>query len=437
MNLPKLAKYLEKRTHFDQYPLECSGNLSDIDLVVSIPVLGEGKELSSTLTSLAENSADAVSHALVICVVNDQGPQVSLPEDLRDNEAMLLSLREAIAGRVFTPFAGVRLALVDASTGERHFGKKDGVGLARKIGLDWGLRILTEQGATQGALVCLDADTRVSSNYLESIREFFRAKEPWAGIASFAHPTHDGDTVIPAIIAYEIYLRAHVLGLRWAGSPYAFHTVGSTMACSPEAYLAVNGMNRRQGAEDFYFLQELAKTGSVQTIPGATVYPASRVSHRVPFGTGRALGDYAQDPAKIYRLYHPESYAILKAWLGIVEDGLDSDGERLLRCADAVDATLSAYLSANEFAVVWNRMRDQARDRGQAKRQFHRWFDAFRTLKLLHHLRDCGRPDLDLFQALGELCDKVGLVPPTPLSILGREDLKNQQKLLQYLRRVV
>ena len=62
-----------------------------------------------------------------------------------------------------------------------------------------------------------------------------------------------------AIICYEIFLRYYVLGLKFAKSDYAFHTIGSTMLCTPDAYVKVEGMNKRKAAEDFYFLEKLAK----------------------------------------------------------------------------------------------------------------------------------------------------------------------------------
>ena len=34
-----------------------------------------------------------------------------------------------------------------------------------------------------------------------------------------------------AIICYETFLRYYVMCLRYAGSYYAFHTIGSAMAC--------------------------------------------------------------------------------------------------------------------------------------------------------------------------------------------------------------
>jgi len=135
-------------------------------------------------------------------------------------------------------------------------------------------------------LLSLDADTRVEPNYLESVRAHFADPYAWAAVIAYAHPIEGTPEEQAAIASYEILLRYHVLGLRWAGSPYAFPSIGSTIVCRAEAYVAVSGMNRRRGGEDFYFLQQLAKTGGVGFINTTTVRPSGRPSSRVPFGTG-------------------------------------------------------------------------------------------------------------------------------------------------------
>src|SRR5690606_30362640 len=103
-----------------------------------------------------------------------------------------------------------------------------------------------------GLIISLDADTLVEPNYLQALRKEFDLQDAWAAVIDFAHPLAGPVEQQAAILAYEIHLRYHVLGLRYAGSPYAFHTVGSAMACTAEAYVAAGGMNRRQAGEDFY-----------------------------------------------------------------------------------------------------------------------------------------------------------------------------------------
>ena len=48
-------------------------------------------------------------------------------------------------------------------------------------------------------------------------------------------------------------------GLAWARSPYAFHTVGSTMVVHALCYAQVRGVPRRRAGEDFYLLGKLSK----------------------------------------------------------------------------------------------------------------------------------------------------------------------------------
>ncbi len=62
---------------------------------------------------------------------------------------------------------------------------------------------------------------------------------------------------------YELSLRYYVAGMKFARSPYAFHTIGSSMAVSPVHYARVRGFPKREAGEDFYLLNKLAKLGSV------------------------------------------------------------------------------------------------------------------------------------------------------------------------------
>jgi hypothetical protein len=179
-----------------------------------------------------------------------------------------------------------------------------------------------------------------------------------------------------------------VHGLREAGSPYAFHTVGSTIVCTPEAYVAVSGMNRRQAAEDFYFLQQLAKTGTFASIAFTTVYPSARASHRVPFGTGRSMTQALDGERTSDRIYNPASYEVLRECLEIPSK------DPGLPLAQLEHPELIAFLRNNGFEPAWNRIQSAAGSARQRTFQFHTWFDAFRTLKLLHHLRDNGYPNV-------------------------------------------
>lgn len=435
----RLRAYLEKRADLDSRPL-VSGPYDGIDQVVVIPVLAERECLFDTLASLAENPDTELQRTLVLCVVNNRTETVAGPADIEDNRHTLAMLDALVHdGTLPAPcrisHGDLRLAYVDASSPGRELPEKGGVGLARKIGLDWGVAVLEQAASSPKRLISLDADTRVEPNYLSAIRRFF-ASTPAAAAAvvSYAHPLDGPPEQVAAIICYELFLRYHVLGLTHARSPYAFPSIGSTMVCTADAYAAVSGMNQRQAGEDFYFLQQLAKTVGVAQIFTTTVHPSSRPSNRVPFGTGRRVLRFLADTDDEYLVYNPSSYQILKAWLALVASQPESGAHELIAQAEAISTQLRLFLEANRFPRTWQRLCENARDAVRLVAQFHRWFDGFRTVKLIHHLRDNGFPQRDLFESIHHLLRAMDVTPPGLEWPNLRNDLPAQRTLLHFLR---
>lgn len=422
-----VGKYLERRTQLDRWPLTC-GSLEGLEQVVVIPALAEGDYLFATLDRLAQNDRNALEKTLVICVVNNRA-EPHCARALIEENARTLARLEAVRHH-----HRLRLAYVDASSPGRELPPKDGVGLARKIGLDWGLVVLSRTKPGLGLLFCLDADTLVQANYLTAVRDAFMTRGLWAGVVDYAHPLDGPEEETAAIVAYELFLRYHVLGLHYAGSPYAFPTIGSTMVCRTEAYVAVSGMNRRRAGEDFYFLQELAKTGGVQPILETTVFPSARISGRVPFGTGARVARYRGGKADAYTLYHPEGYRILRRWLALVESRLDRSGNSILQEASRIAVPLSDFLLQNGFAAVWDRLQRSSPAAETLHRQFHRWFDGLKTLRLLHHLRDTDFPQQEMFASICTLLKWFDFPHCIAEPVVLRGDLARQKQLLTRLR---
>ena len=102
----------------------------------------------------------------------------------------------------------------------------------------------------------------------------------------FIHRGEEDVALARAIQLYEISLRYYVLGLASAGSPYAHHTVGSTLAVDAISYAKVRGVPKRTAAEDFYLLGKLAKIGKVAALNGT---PISVSSTPRWFDTRRAI----------------------------------------------------------------------------------------------------------------------------------------------------
>ncbi len=199
--------------------------------------------------------------------------------------------------------------------------KKAGVGLARKIGMDEALRRLFSAGnAEAGLIVCLDADCTVEPNYLVEIKAYFD-KFPKAPAATiyYEHLLDEiSDELKEGIIKYELLLRYYSNALKLAGYPHYMQTVGSTMVVRASAYAKAGGMNTRQAAEDFHFLHKLTVYGQILCINSTKISIKTRVSHRVPFGTGKAMNNWLSGSQQLTTIYHPGIFLILKKFLKIL-----------------------------------------------------------------------------------------------------------------------
>jgi len=388
MSRDPLAKYLAGRAITSPWSIEgCPGG-SNAGCVV-IPALGESQRLFTTLDSLAANPPELLAEFLVVVVVNHR-EDATEPEK-RDNRETL--------GRLRRGGSPLRLALVDAaSPGLELPAKTGGVGLARRIGMD----LVLPRLAPGAVMVCLDADTLVEPGYLRAIRSHFAGSSAGGAVIPFSHQA--GDTVGEerAITLYELYLRHYVLGLEKAGSPYAFHCVGSAMACTAAAYLKMGGMNARCAGEDFYFLQQLKRTSGIAQVSGTVVHPAARSSHRVPFGTGKSISRILELGEESQSFYRADCFRILGEWLGAVEAGTALSGAELLAASAQLDPELAFYLEQARFAPVWDRLAENSGGPEALKVAFHGWFDALKTVRLIHHLSlsyprcgaDAALPDL-------------------------------------------
>ena len=413
-----LASYLRSRSVSTPWSIDgcASAGLSG---AVVIPAYAEGEHLFATIDSLAANPAEYLERFLILVVVNNRADASAA--DVADNVATLRRLA-TLQGQ--TP---LRLAWVDAATSGRELPRGAGVGLARKVGLDLALSRL-DYAAGDPLLVCLDADTLVRPDYLSAIVAHFAHTPEGGAVIPFCHQAGESADHDEAIIRYELFLRSYVLGLSLAGSPYAFHTVGSAMACRASAYVRMGGMNNRVAGEDFYFLQQLRRTSGVVPVRGTVVFPSARPSHRVPFGTGRSIArTLAGDPAAV-TFYRSECFAILGDWLTLVERNPGSDSATLLAGAMAVSPRLGSYLEGISFAGIWERLRRHHPRPDALSSAFHGWFDALRTMKLIHHLSADPFPRCEPEEALPPLLLRAGLpaddgAPRAWLKLLRREQI--------------
>jgi hypothetical protein len=304
----------------------------------------------------------------------------------------------------------IDVLVIDRARSGWRLPAREGVGLARRIGCDMALALHQAGWISSRWIHTTDADAILPARYFAAARQ-----APDTSVALTYPFWHQTEGELGAALGlYEISLRYYVLGLRWAGSPYAFHTIGSTLAVDAGAYAAVRGVPRRMAAEDFYMLAKLAKLGPVTRPAVAPIRLRQRKAMRVPFGTAPATARIAEKLARgqLFTLYHPHSFTALGCWLAAMDrfagdpamdpaacvagcarpgpDGLDPDQARALGVAlDALDA---ARILADARARVSSP--------AALRRRLHGWFDAFRTLKLIHGIRDAGLAPVPWQQAL-------------------------------------
>ena len=274
-------RYIDQQK--DQFAHLLDQPAKDATLFVVIPCFNE-PDILTTLNSLAECFPPKRTVSVLI-VVNDS--ETSVVEAVIQNKNTLDSIEN---WQLENPGIFLNINRIYAGSLPKKWA---GVGWARKIGMDEVIRQITNSGLTEAIIVSLDDDSRVSRNYLQNIGEAFD-KNPGFNFftINFEHPVEIQELNSrerEGIIRYELHMRYYRNAMSWCGYPHAIHTVGSSFALKASSYVKQGGMNRRQAGEDFYFLHKLVLLGRYGNINNGTVFPASRMSDRVPFGTGAAM----------------------------------------------------------------------------------------------------------------------------------------------------
>jgi hypothetical protein len=355
--------------------------------------------------------------SLMILVINE--PVSASDEVSASNRALAKTVKKQFSprwdsvtdsgiGLFRDPHAQRDVLLVDRFSEGRQLPAKQGVGLARKIGADLATGLIFNRQVTSNWIHCSDGDVCLPAGYFTySNTQQCSAPELAALIYPFHHcddsKKAESEEVMLATQLYELSLRYYVAGMKFARSPYAFHTIGSTMAVQASHYAKVRGFPKREAGEDFYILNKLAKTGTVRELGVGEDCQAleieARRSERVPFGTGAAVNKITAlaDPVSEFRFYHPMVFELLQHWLQTLPAmwrTQSSDlAEHLLPGPGDEDSTRYRHALLAGLQKIGTRQAldhsfRQSKTLDQFTRQMHTWFDAFRTLKLIHVLRD-------------------------------------------------
>jgi len=439
-NLPDhVVLYLNKYS-FKKYSIEWKIK-SGINNVIVVPAIAEFENIKIILSSLAKNDAEFFNATLVLFVVNNS-PDAK-QNIKRDNEQSIEYIRSIIYSNSNTDFADefnkteLLIGLIDASSGGNELEEKhSGVGLARKIGMDLALTIFDYTQKSKKLIICLDADCTVKQNYLATIVTDFNKNNYDAAIIDFAHNIDGNNKECSAIVPYEIFLRYYVGGLKYCGSDYAFDSIGSTTVCDSDAYIKSGGMNKRKAGEDFYFLEKLVKNYNIGRINSTTVYPSNRSSWRVPFGTGQRVKRFLNKTHDEYQLFDPAIFEILKKWLNFYNKPDLIDPASILNSSKLIHNELYNFLINQNYLEDWRKIIKNSNSDRQIVYQKKIWFDAFKTLKLIHHLRNTVFPNINMFDALDQYLHKLKINNTINRNGKDIPDLDIQKQYLRILRAI-
>jgi hypothetical protein len=362
--------------------------VNNFDAAVVIPAFAENNFIDSTLHSLSKSVAATSRNILISIIVNNPPLNSNIPnlqQYIDDNCILLKRLKSEFKNFGNKNFC---LSLIDASSNGLEIPAKHGVGGARKIACNCILPFLNWN--TNPLIFFLDADTIVPENYIAAGFNFFNINENiCGGYFKFKHSLGNTPDAEQAIRLYEQYLQHFVDGLKYAGSPYAYHAVGSTIVCPAEKYIKSGGMRPKQAGEDFYFLQALCKIGSaplpIKEIQNCCITPSSRCSFRVPFGTGAKMNELVpkMQYTKEALFYNNQIFEYLKLTIDSIEDEcLINAPEKWL---NKLPVPVKEYFKTKNFLMNWkNILKNTPNNKQKILWAFHIWFDAFKILKFMH-----------------------------------------------------
>ena len=430
---PVLTKYLSR--HAEPEAAAGARIAGEFGHAIAVPAYAEADNLFRLIGSIRQGPLGKILVVLVVNARADSGPaaldaNAATRERLERELGRATKLSDAPPIRAFD-LPGGTLVLVDRSSPGSYIPEGQGVGLARKIGCDVAAAASAAGKLASPWIHTTDADVVLPADYFDRLGQA-EAESTGAAIYPFEHTFASDPLLATAARLYEASLRYYVLGLAWAGSPYAYQSMGSCIAVPVTSYAQVRGFPRRNALEDFYALNKLAKVGAIRRLSGAPLLLEGRISERVPVSTGKALAEIVarRQGLSKFRLYHPATFGHLAAWLRVLAAVARSRGDLARALAELPSSTpffrTDLLREALEEMGAFEAIREaigKSGDEPTLLRHLHTWFDAFRTLKLIHALRDGGLASLPYREALAE-------APFTELASSTEEDPEKLRKAL-------
>lgn len=376
----------------------------ELGIVVVIPSYNE-TSINHALLSL-QSCSRPPCEVEVIVVINQseiEGPEVTATN--RRTLAETVKWEERTTGSRDPGFSV--FAILESKLPKKHAG----VGFARKIGMDEAVRRFKVTGNEDGIIACFDADSSCRSDYLTELYGHFQKHPETPGCSiRYEHPTFGSEfepKTYLAVTYYELHLRYYNQAMKATGVPYAYHTVGSSMAVRSFAYQKQGGMNRRKAGEDFYFLHKIIELGNFTELNSTIVYPSPRPSDRVPFGTGKAINSFLKNPNTGYYTYNLQSFKYLSDFFKNIPEFYITKPQ-LVTLGGQVPYILIDFLSSYFFDDRILEIAKNSKGLHSFEKRFYRWFNAFMVLKFVHFVRDNAHPNVRVELAALDLLRNIG-----------------------------
>lgn len=350
-----------------------------MDIRVVIPCYNE-PDVLSTIKSLFDSSYDNLKIEVVV-VVNSY---IISSQEVKDfNKKTFFSLEEYASNNNTINFILTPLFY------ENLPGHQTGAGLPRKLGMDKAVEDYFLENNPSGIVVSLDADCIVEENYFKEIYDSFKKRKLKSATIQFHHLTGHllpDDKIRIATEIYEEYLRYYRAALEYTGYPYSYYTIGSAFAVTAQTYKMVGGMGKQQAGEDFYFLQKVFPLGKTHFISTTKVYPAARISNRVPFGTGPSIEKMIKSGQFNKLTYQVKAFDEIK----LLFDSID-----LFFCAnkDVFKASciifpkhLLLFLEREDFYKKIEEINRHTATLPNFRKRFFAYFNAFKILKYMNYV---------------------------------------------------
>tara|TARA_Y100001970_G_scaffold120870_1_gene149939 strand:+ start:9 stop:1127 length:1119 start_codon:yes stop_codon:yes gene_type:complete len=365
----KLKKYINNKLADSKWIPHKSPSKKKYDFLITIPCYDELDYIKKTLESISKQSIKLLNKTLISVTINNSNKE---NKTVRENNQKTYE-------ELINVNYNFELIIIDAYSKEKSIEDKNaGVGMARKISVDACLNYIHPDSL----ISFIDADTTLSKNYLSRIHSSYK-KNGWEGATVDFEHDRDFPETIELINEYENFLKTTASKIAASGSPYNYVPLGSTMVCTFNSYIAIGGMNRKKAAEDFYFLQELEKYSGVHKINEVLVHPSSRYLNRTYLGTSTRLKKCMDGELEMKSFYYSDAaFNILNKWLSLALSSREINCGSMLNKASKINSELKHFLIDHNINKSWDSI-ISAPSNKHFTNQFHRWFDGFKTLKLL------------------------------------------------------